>query len=150
MISTGPAAHNAAAGNSTEPGKRTVKVILVVDDEQLILKSLTLLLSSSDTVVLTCDNLECAEDVLLRHKVDLVITDLRLSGVDTMEGMSLLIAVRDLMPSVPVIIMTASGSEEIREDAYRLGAFHYFEKPFDFRLLAQKTHSLGILTNLHQ
>ena len=41
--------------------------------------------------------------------------------------------------------MTAYGSDEIREDAYKRGAFHYYEKPIDIVHLISKVRSLGIV-----
>jgi DNA-binding NtrC family response regulator len=127
-----------------------MKHILIVEDDRLILKSLSMLLSHEDTRVLSCDNLECAKEALLKHAVDLVITDLKLSELDGMEGMRLLAIVKKMNPSMPVIMMTGSGSDEIKNSAYRLGAYHYFEKPFDFRQLAEKARALGISTKRPQ
>ncbi|NJD55462.1 MAG: response regulator [Nitrospirae bacterium] len=124
-----------------------MKKVLIVEDYLLLRVSITFMLSHEDTVAISCDNLECAEKALMDHAFDLVITDLSLSGTgDGMEGMRLLQMVKKRNSSIPVIMMTASGSAETEKNAYLLGAYHYFEKPFDIGLLAQKVQALGIST----
>jgi len=124
-----------------------MKKVLLVEDHLLLRMSITFMLSHEDTAAISCDSLECAEEALLNHAFDLLITDLKLSSTgDGMEGMRLLEMVKKMNAAIPVIIMTASGSAETEENAYRLGAYHYFEKPFDIGLLAQKVQALGIST----
>jgi DNA-binding NtrC family response regulator len=61
------------------------------------------------------------------------------------EGLELLSYVKEKNPETQVIIMTAYGSEDIREDAFRRGAFFYYEKPIDINHLIEKIQSLGIV-----
>jgi DNA-binding NtrC family response regulator len=124
----------------------TVKRILIVDDEPSILLSLSHLLSNDGVVVITCSRIEEAEEALDRYKFDLVIADIRLSGVYGIEGLELLSYVKKISPETQVIIMTAYGSDEMKESAYRRGACHYYEKPIDTADLLNKVQELGILT----
>lgn len=121
-----------------------MKKILIVDDEPSILLSLSHLLSSNDTVVVTCSRIEEAEEALDRYRFDLVIADIRLSGVCGIEGLELLSYIKNLSPMTKVIIMTAYGSEEMREAAYRRGAYFYYEKPIDMDDLLGKVRECGI------
>ncbi len=121
-----------------------MKRILIVDDEPTILMTLSHLLSSKDTTVITSSKIEEAEEALARYMFDLVIADIRLSGMYGIEGLELLSYIKKLNPGTEVIIMTAYGSDDIREDAYRRGAFHYYEKPIDISNLIQKVAGLGI------
>ncbi len=121
-----------------------MKKILIVDDEPTILMTLAHLLSSKDNVVITSNQIEEAEAALARYTFDLVIADIRLSGMYGIEGLELLSYIKKLSPSTEVIIMTAYGSDEIRESAYSRGAFHYYEKPIDIVHLISKVHTLGI------
>ena len=121
-----------------------MKKILIVDDEPTILMTLSHLLSAKESVVVTCSSMEEAEEALSRYAFDLVIADIRLSGMYGVEGLELLSYIKKISPSTEVIIMTAYGSEEIREDARRRGAFHYYEKPIDLADLVSKVRSLGI------
>lgn len=121
-----------------------MKKILIVDDEPTILLTLSHLLSTKDTVVITCASMEEAEEALSKYAFDLVIADIRLSGMYGIEGLELLSYIRKISPATEVIIMTAYGSDEIREDAYRRGAFHYYEKPIDLTHLVSRVCALGI------
>jgi len=124
--------------------ERCVKKILIVDDEPTILLTLSHVLSARDTVVITCASIEEAEDALARYIFDLVIADIRLSGMYGVEGLELLSYIKKISPSTEVIIMTAFGSDEIREDAYKRGAYHYYEKPIDIAHLIAKARELGL------
>lgn len=122
-----------------------MKKVLIVDDEPTILMTLAHLLGSKDTTVITSSRMEEAEEALSRYTFDLVIADIRLSGMYGMEGLELLSYVKKLSPATEVIIMTAYGSEEIKDEAYRRGAFHYYEKPVDISHLISEVQPLGIV-----
>ena len=121
-----------------------MKKILIVDDEPTILMTLSHLLSSKETTVITSSRIEEAEEALSRYSFDLVIADIRLSGMYGIEGLELLSFIKGMHPETEVIIMTAYGTEEIKEDAYRRGAYYYYEKPIDLSHLVAKVHALGI------
>lgn len=125
-----------------------MKKILIVDDEPSILMSLSHLLSSNDTVVVTCSRIEEAEEALDRYRFDLVIADIRLSGVYGIEGLELLSYIKEISPMTKVIIMTAYGSEEMRDAAYRRGAYFYYEKPIDMDDLLSKVRECCINASL--
>jgi len=127
-----------------------VKRILIVDDEPSILLSLSHILSSDDTVVITCSRIEEAEEALDRYKFDLAIADIRLSGIYGIEGLELLSYIRRISPDTKVIIMTAYGSDEVRESAYMRGAYHYYEKPIDMDDFVEKVENLGIKAALNK
>lgn len=121
-----------------------MKKVLIVDDEQTILLTLSHLLSAKETIVVTCASMEEAEEALSKYVFDLVIADIRLSGMYGIEGLELLSYIKKISPRTEVIIMTAYGSEEIRDDAFRRGAYHYYEKPVDLGDLVSKVRALGI------
>jgi DNA-binding NtrC family response regulator len=121
-----------------------MKKVLIVDDEPTILMTLSHLLGSKVTTVITSSRIEEAEEALSRYKFDLVIADIRLSGMYGIEGLELLSYIKQLSPETEVIIMTAYGSEEMREDAYSRGALQYYEKPIDITQLISEVQSLGI------
>jgi len=120
-----------------------LKKILIVDDEQSILLSLKHLLAIPGVEVIACNEIEQAEEALAGSHFDLVIADIRMSGVDGIEGLELLNYVKQHFDT-KVIIMTGFGSPEIEADAYRRGAYHYFKKPIEINNLMQKVSSLGI------
>jgi len=121
-----------------------VKRVLVVDDEPSILLSLSHLFSNDEVIVITSSRIEDAEEALDHYTFDLVIADVRLSGIDGIEGLELLGYIRRIRPETRVIIMTAYGSEVMRESALRGGAYYYFEKPIDMNNLVTKAGECGI------
>lgn len=122
-----------------------MKKVLIVDDEPTILMTLSHLLSGKDTTVITSSKMEEAEEALSRYTFDLVIADIRLSGMYGIEGLELLSYIKKMSPATEVIIMTAYGSEEMREEAYSRGALQYYEKPVDISHLISRVQPLGIV-----
>lgn len=120
-----------------------IKKILIVDDEQSILLSLSHALKTDGVEVVACDEIEAAEEALGNSRFDLVIADIRMSGVNGIEGLELLSYIKQHY-AAEVIIMTGYGSEEIETEAYRRGALHYFMKPIDIRALMNIVGSMGI------
>jgi two-component system response regulator (stage 0 sporulation protein F) len=131
---------NGGGSGPTTAGRK----ILIVDDEPTILLALSRLLERERNTVITAERTEDARKALLEHSFDLVIADVRLGGMRGREGLELLSFVKESSPQTTVIIMTAFGSDEIREDAYRRGASHYYEKPIDLGQLLAKMETLGI------
>lgn len=123
---------------------KPLKKILIVDDEPTILLTLSYALRSKDVEVVTASRLEPAEEALKRTTFDLVIADIRMSGMLGVEGLELLTYIKRYWPDTKVIIMTAHGSEEVQQDAYERGAIHYYQKPVDIRELMRKIEELGI------
>src|SRR5512138_2799661 len=105
-----------------------LKKILIVDDEQSILLSLSYILKVEGVEVLACNEVEQAEEALGNSHFDLVIADIRMSGVDGIEGLELLSYIKKNYATA-VIIMTGYGTPDIEAEAYRRGAYHYFGKP---------------------
>jgi len=121
-----------------------VKRVLVVDDEPSILLSLSHLFSNNEVIVITSSRIEDAEEALEHYPFDLVIADIRLSGIDGIEGLELLSYIRKIRPETKVILMTAYGSEVMKESALRRGAYYYYEKPIDMYSLVKKAGDCGI------
>jgi DNA-binding NtrC family response regulator len=120
-----------------------LKKILIVDDEHSILLSLSHVLRTEGVEVLACNEIEQAEEALRSSHFDLVIADIRMSGIDGIEGMELLSYIKQNFDA-EVIIMTGYGTPEVEAEAYRRGAFHYFGKPVDIQQLLKRVSMLGI------
>ena len=105
--------------------------VLVVDDEPNLRKVLGALLQQAGHEVVTEPD---GESGLARVKssprgtFDVVISDLRMPGMD---GMQLLKALVEEDPGLPVIILTAHGTVDTAVEAVKSGAFDFLEKPFD-------------------
>ena len=121
-----------------------MKKILIVDDEENILLLLRKDLKTNNVEVITTTKIEEAEYALKNTFFDLVITDIRLNGVLGRDGLDLLEYIQEKSPGTEVIIMTAYGSKEIEREAYEKGAYFYFEKPIDIKVLNDHLRRLGI------
>jgi two-component system response regulator FlrC len=113
--------------------------ILVADDEAGLREFITDSLELDDhTVVPAKDGREAAK-LLDERGFDLVLTDLKMPGLD---GMALLRKVRSEQPEVEVIVMTAHGTVDNAVEAMKLGAFEYLQKPIsgpdELRLLVAR------------
>ena len=102
--------------------------ILVVDDDVQLATLVRDALALEGHRVSTAENGEAALALLKRQGFQLVLTDLRLPGVD---GMEILDYVKDNLPKTPVVVMTGFGSVDSAVQAMRRGAFDYLEKPLN-------------------
>ncbi len=101
------------------------KRILVVEDEEKLRRVLELQLTSAGFEVEKAGTAEAA--LQLAERADLVLTDLRLPGMD---GLHLLSAIRRQNSQTPVIVMTAFGTIETAVEAMKAGATDFLLKPF--------------------
>ena len=102
--------------------------ILIVDDEDPLRLSLSLILQKQNYRVETAANAEDALNCLQLHEYDLMFLDLNLPG---MSGIDLLIQVHKQVPHMPVLILTAHAALESAIQAVRLGARDYLIKPVE-------------------
>jgi len=107
--------------------------ILVVDDEEPIRFLCEDLLSSLNYRVLTAPDGEAALEMLATHAdVDIVISDLRMPGID---GLEVTRRVRDQYPSVDVVVLTGFATIESAVESMKLGAADFIRKPFNLNTL---------------
>jgi len=109
--------------------------ILLVDDDRDLLRLLSIRLNSAGYQVATAESGDKAMALLASSWPQLVITDLRMEGMD---GMTLFDAIRKSSATLPVIILTAHGSIPEAVAATRLGVFAFLTKPFDSKLLLEQ------------
>jgi two-component system response regulator GlrR len=109
--------------------------ILLVDDDPDLLKLISLRLTSAGYRVRTADSGETALAALALARPGLVITDLRMPGID---GMQLFEAIHRQHPALPVIILTAHGTIPDAVTATQRGVFGFLTKPFDSQELLHK------------
>ncbi len=107
--------------------------ILVVDDEVRLADVLTVALEDLGYQALAAETAAGALDILARESIDLVLTDLRLPGMD---GRQLLGEIRKLYPDVPVVMITAFASVRDAVELVKEGAFDYIAKPFEIEDVA--------------
>ncbi len=106
--------------------------ILIVDDEDPLRLSLSLILQKENYQVETAANAKDALDYLQLHEYDLMFLDLNMPG---MSGIDLLVEVRKQFPHMPVLILTAHAALESAIRAVRLGARDYLIKPIEPALI---------------
>jgi two-component system, NtrC family, response regulator GlrR len=120
--------------------------ILIVDDDSDLLRLLTFRLEGAGYTVESADSAEQALARLSASIPHLVITDLRMSGMD---GMALFENIHKSNPALPVIILTAHGTIPDAVAATQRGVFGYLTKPFDSRELLQQTERAITLSGTH-
>jgi two-component system response regulator GlrR len=106
--------------------------ILVVDDDPDLLRLMQLRLASAGYAVTTADSAEQALAHFAVARPQLVVTDLRMGGMD---GIALFDAIRAENPALPVIVLTAHGTIPDAVSAVQRGVFGYLTKPFDAKTL---------------
>lgn len=112
--------------------------ILIVDDDKDILKLISMRLNAAGYATVTANNGAEAMSAIILQRPDLVISDLRMP---TMDGMTLLDAIQQSHPSLPVIMLTAQGSIPDAVNATQRGVFSFLTKPFDSQALLQQVAS---------
>jgi DNA-binding NtrC family response regulator len=101
--------------------------ILVAEDEELMRSILRQILSGEGYRVLTADSAETALEIFSGEEVDVVLTDIKMPGMD---GLELLDQIKTVDGEAIVIIMTAYSSVDSAVAALRKGAYDYITKPF--------------------
>src|SRR5437899_6559286 len=117
-------AKSVAPPSLNSPRKRT---LLIVDDEEGPRQSLRIVFKD-DYNILLADNGSRAIELARQHSVDAAVLDIRMSG---MSGVELLGKLKEIDPTIEVIMLTAYETIETARQALRLGACDYLTKPFD-------------------
>ncbi|WP_110670739.1 nitrogen regulation protein NR(I) [Salinicola halophilus] len=102
--------------------------IVIVDDDRAIRWVLERALAQPDLEVTSFDRADTALESIERHPPDVLLTDIRMPGLD---GLDLMAKVREKNPDLPVIVMTAHSDLDSAVASYQGGAFEYLPKPFD-------------------
>lgn len=114
--------------------------LLLVEDDRSNLESLERLFSRDGYRVLTTSDAKSALEMLRKHRVHVVVTDLMMPGLS---GMDLLKAIKTITPETEVVMMTAYGTVETAVEAMRAGAYDFVEKPLK-RMQITKTVAKAI------
>ena len=112
--------------------------ILIVEDEAKMRRLLELNLVEDGHKIFSAGDAETGLKLLRENSVDLVLTDLKLPG---MNGLEFLQALKRQNAALPVVVMTAFGSVETAVDAMKAGASDYVLKPFslgEMRMVIRK------------
>jgi two-component system, NtrC family, response regulator GlrR len=116
--------------------------LLLVDDDPDLLRLLALRLKASGYDVATAENGQKALSMIAADRPDLVVTDLRMDGLD---GMGLFTEIDKRHSGLPVILLTAHGTIPDAVEATKRGVFSYLTKPYDASdLIAQINRALTL------
>ena len=113
---------------------RTMSKLLLIDDEEDVRYSLQRILVSEEIELATAASGEEGLKVIPKFKPDLVLMDVRMTGLT---GMETLRKIRTTDPKLLVILMTAYGTTQTAIEAMKLGAYDYLLKPFDIPKLKE-------------
>ncbi len=106
--------------------------VLLVDDDKDLLQLIAMRLSAAGYAVTAVESGEAALAALAVSRPQVVVTDLRMQGMD---GMALFDAIHRDSPSMPVLILTAHGTIPEAVSATRRGVFSFLTKPFEPKVL---------------
>jgi DNA-binding NtrC family response regulator len=116
--------------------------ILIVDDDKDQVKALSLSLRSNGYETATAESADRALTILERQRewVDLVIADFAMPG---MNGLQLLRKIKKKYPSLPVVIMSAKGTDGLAQNTVQSGGEMFLNKPFLIEELLQGIHKIA-------
>lgn len=104
------------------------KKVLIVDDQNGIRVLLMEVFSNEGYETYQASNGKLALEIARTHSPDLVLLDMKIPGMD---GLDILKHLKNIDPSIKVIMMTAYGELDMIKEATDLGALMHFTKPFD-------------------
>jgi len=111
------------------------KIVLIIDDEEIVLKSISKLLRKNGYDVLICHSGEEALEKIKKDSVNLIVCDIRMptmSGVETLKGIRDLLKEKNQEP-VPEIVITGYAEDQTNKEIEALKVAEYIYKPFDVR-----------------
>ena len=103
--------------------------ILIVDDEDLIVMAMRKYFEGLGFLVDGAFELEEAQALLANYRYDLVIADLRLTGIGGVEGLQIVSDVHQRCANTRVVLLSAYGTPEIERESYNRGADAFLHKP---------------------
>lgn len=116
------------------------KKILVIDDEEIIIKSLSKLLEKNGYEVFVAKNGQDAIIMAEEEDFDLILADIRMPGINGVETVENIYkkATEKGQRKIPAIFITGYANKEIEQDAKTLNPVAYIYKPFDIQELVEK------------
>jgi len=108
--------------------------ILILDDEPIVSKRLKPSLEKKGYVVETFTSSADALNRVREHRFDIVVTDLKMEGVD---GMQFLTEVKERYPNTEVIVITGFATMATAKESFNKGVFDFLAKPFKLGEIAE-------------
>jgi DNA-binding NtrC family response regulator len=123
-------------GSSERPLKTQ---ILVLDDEPIVCKRLKPAFEKAGYEVETFTDSSSAMARIEQKRFDIVITDLKMEGID---GMRFLARVKEIRPDTNVVVITGFATPDTAKESFRKGAFDFIAKPFKLSDILETVHQL--------
>src|SRR6201998_1070401 len=127
--------------------RQAMPAVLIVEDEAKMGRLLELNLGEDGFTTLSAEDAESGRKLLRENPVDLVLTDLKLPG---MNGLEFLQTIKRQNAALPVVVMTAFGSVETAVEAMKAGASDYVLKPFSLTEMRMVIHKELDVRNLRE
>src|ERR1700745_1469079 len=121
--------------------------ILIVEDEAKMRRLLALNLGEDGFTTFSAEDAETGAKLLRENSIDLVLTDLKLPGMNGLEFLQIL---KRQHAALPVVVMTAFGSVETAVEAMKAGASDYVLKPFSLTEMRMLIHKELHVRNLRE
>jgi DNA-binding NtrC family response regulator len=121
------------------------KSVLIVEDDTQMLRALEKVLTGAGCKVSSASFAKDAIDILVENStpIDVVITDLQMPHMNgVLTGMVTIHAIHEMLPTLPIIVLTAFGTPEVKSKCISLGATSFLEKPLD------SSHLIGAINNV--
>lgn len=112
----------------------TLRAVLLVDDELGFLDVMGRRLRRRGIRAALAASGQEALEAVRRERFDAVVTDLKMPGMD---GLALMECLRDIVPDLPVVLLTGHAGEAEAREAVRRGVAEYLHKPCDFDMLLE-------------
>jgi DNA-binding NtrC family response regulator len=130
-----------------ETSESRTAAILIVEDEAKMRRLLELNLGEDGFATFSAGDAETGLKLLQQNSIDLVVTDLKLPGMD---GLEFLQTIKRQNAALPVVVMTAFGSVETAVEAMKAGASDYVLKPFSLTEMRMVIHKELDVRNLRE
>jgi len=108
--------------------------VLIIDDDEMVLKALSIYLSGSGFLIMTTADGPQGITIYNREKPDVVILDI---GLPSLDGLEVLKQIRRSDPNAKIIICSGYGSQKTIDEAMQNGAYAFLNKPFDVEAMIQ-------------
>jgi DNA-binding response OmpR family regulator len=117
-----------------------MKRILVIDDDKMLQRAIAFKLKANNYDVIIAGDVYSALELIDKHKIDGVISDIMMPDIS---GLSLLSLLKQFyFNRIPVIVISSLGKEQAGATAMDLGAFSFLEKPLDFDELIRQVNEM--------
>lgn len=112
--------------------------VLLIDDEPYIIEILSQEMKERGIECLRASNGLMALSLIEKEKPAVIVSDYKMPGLN---GIELLQHLRNLQINIPVIWITGNADEQVMSEAWKLGIYHLFQKPFDPEEVANEAFS---------